>query len=212
MGKSVFVLDQLDYQRSVAVLPATDARTRLETRLRKTHDQYRKHLRRRDEIAAEMASVTRELARRSDPDLLNRLTTLQACYTAWPDVVAESAAAFGRALAAWAAATHRAFVAVAQDAILEIDAPGPQRRSLVQRIEAMPGDDPDRQELRDEYTAIGADLAPARHRLQAARSGASMVQLAVNRVFPEAREAEVGEHLIRQFANRHRTPTGVTAA
>ena len=204
MGKAVFVLDHPGYQRYAAVLLKTDRRTRLEKRLTKTHHEYRSHLQREGTLAAEISSVTRELARKPDPDLTARMGTLLAVRELWPELLQECARAYAESLAQWVQVTWREFDEVFKEHEAAIDATSPDAVNLVWRQNSLRrNDDPQHATITAELAAIGERNRPHVESRDIAHMGRGTVSAFASMVLGHTARCEYSPNQIAAFVNRH---------
>jgi hypothetical protein len=206
MGTRQFILDRSDFIAAVAILPKDAARQELEKVLRTAHKEYRGCLARQGTLAAEIASVSRELARDADPQLGAKLTGLIACRETWPGVMAETAQEYASALAAWARATLAAFDQVHRDAEAALDALGPEFGRLVKRQHAIrSSDDPEHETIRAGIADIFEQSRPLKVTRDLAHQGRAAVRHELSQHFGDAARDAVSERDIQIFVDRHAT-------
>ena len=205
MGKAVFILDRDDFKRYAAVLPKTDRRSRLESRLKKTHREYRSQLQREGTLAAEIASVTRELARKSDPDLTARMGTLFVVRECWPVIMRDCSEAYVTALAEWARVTWQAFDDLFREADDAARVEAPEFQNLVRRQNSLRrNDDPQHAVINAKINEIQARARPHIKTRTVAQQGRAAVEAFVNMALgTQVQRGQVSDRDIAAFVNRH---------
>lgn len=206
MGRATFILDRPDFQRFAAVLPDDPERARLERALRKGHDEYHRVQRRRGEIAAAITSVSRELARKSEPELISRMSGLMAEQAVWPMMLAEVTETYGTALAAWARVTWQAFDDVHRDAERALAETASEASQLGRKLERLRIADPEYRQTRAELAQIHETNAPLINTRDLAHRGRGAVQAHLNMVLGgHFIEASVSALDIARFVERHQS-------
>ncbi len=208
-----FILDAAEYQAAVTVLPKDEQRAKLQKALDRAYRAYRELLTRQGSLAAEIDSLSRELARRNEPELAARLSTLFAIREASPALLAEAARAFAGALAAWARVTARAFERVGHDSVNAVEATLAERNALAARMDDMRLSETERQAARDALSFIMAGDRPHRDAIAAAQEGRALVIGELRHYFGDyiTGPGDITEAHIDAFASRHRARTGVAA-
>lgn len=204
MGKRPFLLDRDDYKRVARVLPADPERVALERALRSAHNDYQSILARRGTLRAEIASVTRELARSPEQELTARLAGLTAQQTVWPQMMAESAEAYARALVAWSRHTWRVFQRVGNEAASAINASNAERRRITRQLHRLHHDSDEHAAAEDEMKALRKAEAPHARTYQRAEAGMRAIENNLSHHFPKTTRAEVSHHHIAAWVDRHR--------
>lgn len=201
---AAFILDRDDVRRFLTALPKDAEREKLERRLAKTHQEYQRCQHRRGEIQAAITSVSRELARKAEPELINRMSALMAEQAVWPMMLAEHAETYARALAAWSQSVWEAFDAIHRDAENAIAETATEANQLGRKLERLRIGDPEREHAREQLAAIHARNAPIAATRDVAHRGRASVQAYLNMVLAGHFVAcQVSERDIDRFVERH---------
>ncbi len=176
---------------------------KLATARDRAKEQYTRHQLRHAELRAELLSVTKELARAGDPDLMARAGSINACLSLFPDIVAESADVYATAFLAHARAKRAHTLRTHNDAVLEIDRAMDGFTALRNVVEQFAHDDDRREQIEAHMREKGLAAAPHRERQTQAQAELMALDSQCHRLLGDAVD-RVDERHVQRFVSRHR--------